>query len=176
MSRTIKLSSILLSYRATCSSSIQTKCVHDCVCNDQTKHFWTLAPILKHNVSIPSINPRNLSAELHYTCNYFPHWSFISIQMQCTMKHIQHPNIITLLLHTHQNSLWNLQNISPNIAYMNPLYLTFQQITMMMVTVMVPMKMMMKAIAFTMMTMMIMTMTKTLSLTATGPHNQSHNM
>jgi len=95
--------------------------------------------------------------QLNYNtpCNYFPHSSFISIQMQCIMKHTKHTIIITLLPHTHQNSLQNLQNISPNIAYMNPFYLTFQHITMM---------------------MMMTTMTKTLSLTATGPHNQSHTM
>jgi len=67
MSRTIILSSILLSSTATCSSSIQTKRVHGSVFNDQTKHFWTPAPILKHNVSIPSIIPRNPSVELQYT-------------------------------------------------------------------------------------------------------------
>jgi hypothetical protein len=51
---------------------------------------------------------------------------------------------------------------------MNPVYLTFQQITMM--VMMMPMKMMMTATEFTT-TMMMMTTTKILSLTATGTHS-----
>jgi len=102
---------------------------HCSVFNNQTMHFWTLAPILKHNVSLL---PSQEICQFHYItpCNYFPHSSFISIQMQRTIKHIKYTNIITLLPHTHQNSLQNFKNISPNIAYMNPFYLTFQHVKM----------------------------------------------
>jgi len=60
-SRKIKLSSTLSISREICNSTLQTKRVHGSVFCDQTMHFRTLVPTLKHNVLISSIVPRNLS-------------------------------------------------------------------------------------------------------------------
>jgi hypothetical protein len=61
MSWTIKLSSRLLSSRATCNSSFQNERVHSSAFCGQTKHFPILVLILKYIVLSPIIIPRYLS-------------------------------------------------------------------------------------------------------------------
>jgi len=66
MSRAIKLSSGLVSYRATRILSFQTESFHGSAFSDQTKHFRISVPILKYTYFISTTIPRNMSVYLRY--------------------------------------------------------------------------------------------------------------
>jgi len=68
MSRTLKLSNMLLGSRAICNSCFQTERVYGSTLSDQTEHFWILVPIQNYIVSFSSVIPRNLLVDLVTPC------------------------------------------------------------------------------------------------------------